>query len=292
MRIIRRLGAAVSITPAALFASVHMAAAQMPQPWEIGMQPAHSPVKEGIHDLNVLVTVIISAIVVLVAALLLWVAYRFDSRRNPTPSRISHNTPLEIAWTVVPVLILVVIAIPSFRLVYFEDRTDHPDMTVKVTGHQWYWEYGYPDADNMHFNSYIVQDADLKPGQPRLLTADTQLVLPVGKNIRILTTSGDVIHSFFIPSLGVQRYAIPGRVIETWVKIDKPGDYYGECNQICGTNHSQMPIDVHAVTEADYETWLKQAKAKYNADAGTSQDASAAPPDVEHLASVSAEIRR
>jgi cytochrome c oxidase subunit 2 len=220
------------------------------------------------------------------------VAYRFDSRRNPTPSRISHNTPLEIAWTVVPVLILVVIAIPSFRLVYFEDRTDHPDMTVKVTGHQWYWEYGYPDADNMHFNSYIVQDADLKPGQPRLLTADTQLVLPVGKNIRILTTSGDVIHSFFIPSLGVQRYAIPGRVIETWVKIDKPGDYYGECNQICGTNHSQMPIDVHAVTEADYETWLKQAKAKYNADAGTSQDASAAPPDVEHLASVSAEIRR
>ena len=142
----------------------------------------------------------------------------------------------------IPVLILVVMAIPSFRLVYYEDRTDDPDMTIKVTGHQWYWEYTYPDNGNIDFSSYIVPDDELKPGQLRLLTVDNPLVVPVGKNIRILTTSGDVIHSFFIPSLGVQRYAIPGRTIETWVRVDKPGVYYGECNQICGTNHSRMPI--------------------------------------------------
>jgi cytochrome c oxidase subunit 2 len=133
-----------------------------------------------------------------------------------------------------------------------------------VTGHQWYWEYGYPDSGDIHFDSYMVPQEDLKPGMIRQLSADNQLVLPVGKNIRILTTSGDVIHSFFIPSLGVQRYAIPGRTIETWVRVDEPGDYYGECNQICGTNHSVMPISIHAVTEADYKTWLDQAKTKFS----------------------------
>ena len=149
---------------------------------------------------------------------------------------------LEVAWTLIPVLILVVIAIPSFRLVYYEDRTDNADMTIKVTGHQWYWEYTYPDNGNVDFTSYMIKDEDLKPGQLRLLDVDNQLVVPAGKNIRILTTSADVIHSFFIPSLGVQRYAIPGRTIETWVRVNQPGTYYGECNQICGTNHSFMPI--------------------------------------------------
>ena len=171
-----------------------------------------------------------------------------------------HNPVLEVAWTVIPVLILVVIAIPSFRLIYYEDRTYDPDLTIKVTGHQWYWEYTYPDKGNIDFSSYIVPDDQLKPGQLRLLTVDHPLVVPVNKNIRILQTSGDVIHSFFIPSLGVQRYAIPGRTIETWMRVDKPGVYYGECNQICGTNHSRMPIMVQAVTEQDFETWLVQAK--------------------------------
>ena len=163
------------------------------------------------------------------------------------PTRTSHNTVLEIAWTVIPVLILVVIAIPSFRLVYYEDRTHDADLTIKVTGHQWYWEYTYPDKNNIDFSSYIIPDDQLKPGQLRLLTVDNELVVPVGKNIRVLTTSGDVIHSFFIPALGVQRYAIPGRTIETWFRVDKPGMFYGECNQICGTNHSRMPIVVRAV---------------------------------------------
>ena len=160
-------------------------------------------------------------------------------------------------------LILVVIAIPSFRLIYFEDRTTNPDMTIKVTGRQWAWEYTYPDQGGIDFISNMIADDDIKPGQLRRLDVDNRLVLPAGKNIRILTTSNDVIHSFFIPSLGVQRYAIPGRTIETWVRIDKPGVYYGECNQICGTNHSAMPISVEAKSEQDFATWVEQAKKKY-----------------------------
>jgi cytochrome c oxidase subunit 2 len=199
---------------------------------------------------------------------LVYAIFRFDHRRHPNPSRVSHNTILEIAWTVVPVLILVVIAIPSFRLVYFEDRARDADMTIKVTGHQWYWEYTYPDNGNVDFSSYEIPEDQIKPGQIRQLSVDNQLVLPAGKVVRILTTSADVIHSFFIPSLGVQRYAIPGRTIETWVKVDEPGDYYGECNQICGTNHSQMPISVHAVTPAEFTTWVAQAKTKF-AENGT-----------------------
>ncbi len=228
------------------------------------MQAAHSPVEAQIQSLNLLVTVIIVAITAFVAGLLAYVIWRFNSRRNPVASRVSHHSLLEIAWTVLPVLILVIIAIPSFRLIYFEDRTQDPAMTIKVTGHQWYWEYTYPDAAGLHYESYMVPADQLKPGQLRQLTVDNQLVLPAGKKIRILTTSGDVIHSFFVPSLGVQRYAIPGRTIETWVEVDKPGDYYGECNQICGTNHSAMPISVHAVTPDEFQAWLATAKTKFS----------------------------
>ena len=244
------------------------AAAQTPAPWQLGMQAAHSPVEHGIHQLNDLVTWIIVLITVFVAGLLAYVVWRYNERRSPVAGKLSHHSLLEIAWTALPVLILLVIAIPSFRLIYFEDRVpaDHADMTVKVTGHQWYWQYTYPDAKGLHFDSYMVHDEDLKEGQKGLrhLAVDNQLVLPAGKNIRILTTSDDVIHSFFIPSLGVQRYAIPGRTIETWVRVDQPGDYYGECNQICGTNHSVMPISIHAVSPEDFQTWLTQAPAKFS----------------------------
>ena len=270
----RRLGASVAL----LAMSPLAAFAQTPQPWQMGMQPAHSPVEHGIHGLNDLVTVIIVVITAFVAGLLGWVVWRYDAKRNPVAGKLSHHSLLEVAWTAIPVLILVVIAVPSFRLVYFEDRTHDADMTIKVTGHQWYWEYTYPDAKGYHFDSYMVDEKDLKPGQLRRLAVDNQLVLPAGKSIRILTTSGDVIHSFFIPSLGVQRYAIPGRTIETWVKIDKPGDYFGECNQICGTNHSAMPINVHALSPDDFKTWLAQASAK-------SSTASIAPPATLALAS-------
>ncbi len=231
-----------------------------PHPWEIGMQRSYGPIKDRIIDLNTLVEVIITIITVFVGALLIWVMIRYNSKRNPVPSQTSHNTVLEIAWTVIPVLVLVIIAIPSFRLIYYQDRTPDPDMTIKVTGHQWYWEYTYPDQGGLDVESHYVHDEDLKPGQPRLLTVDNQLVIPVGKKIRILTTSSDVIHSFFIPALGVQRYAIPGRTIETWLEADQIGTFYGECNQICGENHSRMPISVRAVSEADFKTWAADTK--------------------------------
>jgi cytochrome c oxidase subunit 2 len=237
----------------------------VPHPWQIGMQAPGSPVAEKLQNLNSFVSVVIIVITVFVALLLAWVVYRYNEKRNPVASTVSHNSILEAAWTAIPVLILVAIFIPSLRLAYYEDRTHDADMTVKVTGHQWYWEYTYPDANGLHFDSYMINDEDLKTdAQKKLrhLLVDNQLVLPVGKNIRILTTSADVIHSFFVPSLGVQRYAIPGRTIETWVRVNKPGDYYGECNQICGMNHSVMPIGVHAVTPADFKIWLDKQKAK------------------------------
>ncbi len=259
----------------------HAAWAQVPHPWEIELQRGFSPVKRDIIALNELVTVIIVLITALVAGLLGWVMWRYNARRHPVPKPVSHNTPLEIAWTVVPILILVIIAIPSFRLVYYEDRAQHPDMTIKVTGHQWFWEYAYPDQGNIDFASNIIPDNEIKPPEIRLLSVNHPLVLPVGKAIRILETSSDVIHSWFIPSLGVQRYAIPGRTIETWVRIDKPGTYYGECNQICGTNHSRMPIEVKAVSPADFAKWVTVAKKEFSAEATDgktpAQLASAAP---------------
>ena len=266
-RPVSRLAARIGGALATLLAGAGAAYAQAPRNWEIGMQAAHSPVKEGIISLHDLVMVLLTIITVFVAFLLVYASWRFSAKRHPVASRTSHNTVLEVAWTLIPVLILVVIAIPSFRLVYFEDRARDVDLTIKVTGHQWYWEYTYPDNNGVDYNSRMIATEDLKPGQLRLLDVDNQLVLPVGKNIRILTTSGDVIHSFFIPSLGVQRYAIPGRTIETWVNIDKPGDYYGECNQICGTNHSMMPISIHAVTPAEFTTWASTAKDKYSQNA-------------------------
>ncbi len=238
-----------------------------PHDWQMVLQPGYSPVKLDMISLNHLVLVIICIITAFVGGLLLWVIVRYNAKRHPVPTQTTHNTVIEVTWTVVPVLILVLIAIPSFRLVYYVDRTYDPDMTIKVTGHQWYWEYTYPDQKNLDFMSNIVPDDKLKPRDMRLLTADNPLVLPVGKNIRILETSGDVIHSFFIPSLGVQRYAIPGRTIETWVRITEPGRYYGQCNQICGTNHSRMPIDVVALPDAQFQAWVVQAQKQFAADA-------------------------
>ena len=266
MNFLRRLSAATAsfATGALAFAGISQAA--VPTPWQMWSQPAASPVAEQIESLHILVMVIITVITIFVAGLLAWVCYRYSEKKNPTPSQTSHNTFLEVAWTVIPVLILVVIAIPSFRLVYYQDRTEAADLTIKVTGHQWYWEYTYPDAGGLNFSSYVVAQADLKPGQLRLLDVDNQVVVPVGKNIRILTTSADVIHSFYIPSVGVQRYAIPGRTIETWVRVDRPGTYYGECNQICGQNHSAMPIAMRAISPADYTAWLAEAKKKFAAN--------------------------
>ncbi len=265
MGITGRIGAAAVAVVLSLAAPA--ANAQAPRPWQLGLQDAHSPVQRDVVALNDFILYVIIGIVVFVALLLLWVIVRYNHRANPTPSRTTHNTLVEVAWTVLPVLILVAISIPSLKLVYFEDRTLSPDLTVKVTGHQWYWEYTYPDRGGIDFTSYMVPGDKLPANMKdfRQLAVDNPLVVPAGRNIRVLITSGDVLHGWFVPSLGVQRYAIPGRVIETWFNVDKPGDYYGECNQICGINHDAMSIDVHAVTPAQFEVWLKSAKDRYSA---------------------------
>ncbi|HEY1934577.1 MAG TPA: cytochrome c oxidase subunit II [Acetobacteraceae bacterium] len=283
MTILRRLQAALLVLllfPLALSGSTAALAQSSggpndvaaPTPWEMDMQPAWGPIKREIITLHDMVLVIITLITLFVGGLLGWVMWRYNAKRNPIPSRTTHHAFLEVAWTVIPVLILVVMAIPSFSLVYYEDRTFDPDLTIKVTAHQWYWEYAYPDKGNIDFSSYIVPDDQLKPGQLRLLTVDHDLVVPVHKNIRILLTSGDVIHSFFVPALGVQRYAIPGRTIETWMRISREGVIHGECNQICGTNHSRMPITIRAVSEKQFEAWLVQAKKEFSADAAPADD--------------------
>jgi len=291
MQVLRRLPAAAMTFTGLWLAGAGSAWAQAPaggelgapKPWQLGFQAPESSVQSGIEALHSLVLWLMAMVTVFVAALLLYCVWKFRASVNPKASRVSHHTALEVAWTVLPVLILVVIAIPSFRLIYYEDRTDAPDMTIKVTGHQWYWEYNYPDNGNVRFDSYMIAEDDLKPGQLRNLDVDNRVVVPAGKNIRILTTSADVIHSFFIPSLGVQRYAIPGRTIETWVRVDKPGVYYGECNQICGTNHSAMPISVQAMNDQDFAAWLETAKTKFPGGTASNQDGQGRPTAVAEL---------
>lgn len=244
------------------------ALATEPVPWGIGMQPAAGPQMAGITRMHDFMQVIIFAICIFVMGLAAYIIWRFNAKRNPTPSTTSHNTPLEVVWTVVPILILVSIAVPGFRLLYYQDRAADADLTVKVTAHQWYWSYAYPDADDLTFDSRMIPEDELKPGQRRLLEVDNQLVVPAGKTVRVLITSGDVIHSWLVPSLGVQRYGIPGRTAETWFRADQPGTYYGQCNQICGTNHAFMPAVVRAVPEAEFQTWLEAAKKEFAANGG------------------------
>ncbi|GGG31341.1 cytochrome c oxidase subunit 2 [Caldovatus sediminis] len=231
-----------------------------PVPWGLGLQPSGGPVKTAISDLNTMVLGIMIAITAFVTALLGWCLWRYRAAANPTPSKTSHNTMLEIAWTVIPVLILIVIAIPSFRLIYYQDRARDADLTINVQGRQWYWHYRYPDHGDLAFDSRPIPDDEIRPGQLRALSVDEPLVVPVGKNVRVLTTGQDVIHSFFVPSLGVQKYTIPGRTLETWFRADRPGVYYGQCNQICGTNHWFMPIEVRAVPEPEFQAWVERAR--------------------------------
>jgi cytochrome c oxidase subunit 2 len=253
-----------------------LAATGIAHPWQLGFQEPASPVKERIESLHNWLLILITLITLFVLALMGIVIVKFNARANPVPSRTTHNTMIEILWTVVPVMILVVMAVPSFRLLYYLDRTQEADMTIKVTGHQWYWSYQYPDSDNLGFDSYIVAEKDLKAGQPRLLTVDNELVLPAETTVRILVNSTDVMHSWLVPALGVQMYATPGRVNETWVRVNEPGVYYGQCNQICGVNHGFMPITVRALSKADFQAWVGQAKQKFAAkdDAATLRVAS------------------
>jgi cytochrome c oxidase subunit 2 len=260
--IIRRLAAGL----AALALAGGAALADQPHPWQLGMQDPATPITERIHAFHNELLVIIFAISLFVVGLLIYVMVRFNARAHPVPTRTSHNTVIEVLWTVIPVLILVTIAIPSFKLMYYMDRVPDSKMTIKVTGHQWYWEYNYPDQGNFSFNSNLVAEKDLKPGQPRLLEVDNPLVVPVGTNIRVQVAGVDVIHSWFVPSFGFQEYAVVGRLNEAWINVDKPGTYYGECNQICGVNHAFMPIEVKVVSQADFDKWVASAKKQFAAN--------------------------
>ena len=267
MRVFSRL-TAIAVTIAALLASASAAFAALgqPVPWQIGMQDAATPVMQDIvafHDFLLWVTAAIAGFVLI---LLLIIIVRFNARANPTPSRATHNTLLEVVWTIVPVVILATIAVPSFRLLFAQLDVPKPDLTVKVTGKQWFWSYAYPDNGNFEFDSLMVADKDLKPGQPRLLTVDHEMVVPVNKIVHVLVTGADVIHSFNVPSFGIRIDAVPGRINDTWFKATTEGVFYGECSELCGKDHSFMPIAVHVVSQGDFNTWAAKAKQEYSAD--------------------------
>ncbi|MGJ5134701.1 cytochrome c oxidase subunit II [Bradyrhizobium oligotrophicum] len=241
-----------------------------PAPWEVKLQEAATPVMENITWFHGLLLTIITIITLFVLALLVAVVIKFNARANPVPSRTTHNTLIEVAWTLIPVLILVMIAVPSFRLLFLELDVPKADMTIKATGKQWYWSYAYPDNGKFEFDSLLAQDK-----QPRLLAVDNEMVVPVNKVIRVQTTGADVIHSWAIPSFGVKIDAIPGRLNETWFKATKVGMYYGQCSELCGKDHAYMPIAVRVVSDQEFTAWVEDAKKKY-ASAPTSTYASAA----------------
>jgi len=238
------------------------AMAAQPEPWGLGLQEAASPIMEQMVSFHNLLLVIIIAITIFVAALLVWAMIRYNRRANPEPAKFHHNTTLEVLWTVVPILILVVIAIPSFRLLYAQHSYPKPDVTIKATGYQWYWQYEYPEA-GFSFGSFMVEDADLKPDQPRLLAVDADVVVPVDKTVQVLVTAADVMHNWTVPAFGSKIDAIPGRVNRTWFKATETGTFYGQCSELCGTRHAFMPIAVRVVTQEEYDAWLEQAKQEY-----------------------------
>jgi cytochrome c oxidase subunit 2 len=283
MLLLKRLVAFV-VTSVAVFAGGSGAFAAnepigQPHAWEINLQAGVTPVMDDIIWFHSFLLWLIIAIALFVLVLLIVVMVKFNARANPVPSRTTHNTMIEVVWTVVPVLILVAIAVPSFRLLFYELKVPPADLTVKVTGKQWFWSYGYPDQ-KFEFDSLLVQDKDLKPGQPRLLAVDNEMVVPVNKVVRVLVTGADVIHSFSVPSFGVKIDAVPGRLNETWFKAEREGTYYGQCSQLCGRDHAFMPIAVHVVSQKDFDAWLDQAKKKYAGTDGIRPTAVAAA-DIE-----------
>ena len=237
--------------------------ASEPKPWQMDLQPPSGIIAETATDLHNFLLVVITLISLFVLALLVYVGWRYRENANRIPSKTSHNTIIEVLWTVIPVLILVVIAVPSFKLLYLQETDKKYDMVIKVTGAQWYWNYEYPD-EKISFDSYMIDEEEIKDGQKRLLDVDNPLVVPEGTRIKFLITGNDVMHSFFVPSLAVQVYSIAGRINEVWTEIPMgPKKYYGQCNQICGVNHAYMPIVLKSVSMEDYKKWLTQAKVKF-----------------------------
>ena len=251
-----------TIVLAASLAGADAIAAQ-PEPWQLGLQPAASPLMERVISFHNLVMVIITLICLLVLALLLYAAFKFRADKNPTPSKRTHNTLLEVVWTAVPVLILVIIAIPSFRLLYYADVVPDTDMTIKAIGRQWYWTYEYPDHDNFTFDAFMIPEDELEPGMQRLLETDNRVVLPTNTNIKVQVTASDVLHSWAMPSMGVKIDAVPGRLNEIWIHINEPGVYYGQCSELCGVLHAFMPITIEAVEPDAFVAWVEEAQTMF-----------------------------
>ncbi len=261
------------------------ASAAAPTPWQMGLQPAATPIMREITEFHNLLLVIITVITLFVIGLLAYVIWRFGEKRNPTPSRTTHHTLIEIAWTVIPVLILIFIAVPSFALLYRSDVVPKADLTIKATGHQWYWEYAYPDHGGFSFDSNMVEDADLEPGQKRLLEVDNRIVVPVGKTVRVIVTAAPdgVLHAWAMPAFGVKIDAVPGRLNETWFRAEREGSYYGQCSELCGVRHGFMPIRVDVVSERAFQAWLAEARREFAA--------TPAAPDPTAMASNAAQPR-
>ena len=239
------------------------ALADQPKEWQLGFQnPASGGMRDivNFHD-NLLLPIII-AITVFVLFLMLYACVRFRASANPNPSKRTHNVTVEILWTLIPCLILLVMAVPSFKILYKQDTIPKADLTIKAVGYQWYWGYEYPD-ENIIFDSYMIEEKDLRADQPRLLAVDNEVVVPVNKVVKVLITANDVLHAWALPSFGVKRDAVPGRINETWFKAEKEGTYYGQCSELCGIKHAFMPITVKVVSEEDYQEWLSEARVKF-----------------------------
>ena len=266
---LRKKLAAFAAMFVALVIGAGAAMAQAPTNWQVGFQEAHSPTMERIVSFNSILFWICVAISIFVMGLMAIIFVRFNRKRNPTPQKFSHNSLIEVVWTLVPVIILVAVAIPSFRLLYFMDRTADAEMTIKAIGKQWYWTYEYPDlGEGISFDAFMVPDDELSEGQVRLLATDESVVVPVDTNIRLLVTADDVIHSWAIPSFGVKLDGVPGRINETWFRVDAEGIYYGQCSELCGRDHAFMPIQVKAVSKEAYEEWAAFAQKEYAGDDG------------------------
>lgn len=286
----KRLFAALAVMVASALmwdGAMHFAAAGTGEPsaWQLNLQGSVTPVMDAIHGLHNYLLVIITAITLFVLGLLIYVCVRFNAKANPTPSKTTHNTVLEVAWTVVPILILITIAIPSFRLIYFQREIPQADLTIKATGNQWYWSYEYPDQAGISFDSAMLTDAEAaEKNLPRLLATDNEVVVPTGKIVRLIVTAGDVIHGWTIPSFGAKIDAIPGRLNEEWFKVEKDGIYYGQCSELCGKDHAFMPIMVRAVPQADFDAWAAKAKAAGVEEANKMFAAAASPAQVADTA--------
>ncbi|MGB0631748.1 MAG: cytochrome c oxidase subunit II [Alphaproteobacteria bacterium] len=244
-----------------------LAVAAQPEPWQTNFQQAATPLMEQIVSFHDLLLIIITLISLFVLVLLVYVILKFNAKTNPNPSRTTHNTTIEVLWTVIPVVILVVIAVPSFKLLYKSDVIPKVDMTIKATGHQWYWNYEYVDHGKFSFDANMVADADLKQGQPRLLETDNRVVVPVDTVVRVQVTGADVIHSWTVPAFGRKIDAIPGRLNEIWFgPVKNEGVYYGQCSELCGTRHGFMPIAVEVVSKEKFDVWVAKAKREFASD--------------------------